>query len=127
MAADRLSMLGREPKFYSVKANSGRTMNRGFCDTCGSPVMIRRPEIPQIEFLQAGSLDDPSIFRAAAEVFACRAHSVVTSIEGKDRFEEGPPVDLVRDVIKAHFARRRPLSANGMVRPCSCPASKRSW
>jgi hypothetical protein len=110
VAADRLSMLGREPKFYSVKANSGRTMNRGFCDTCGSPVMIRRPEIPQIEFLQAGSLDDPNIFRAAAEVFTCRAHSVVTSIEGKDRFEEGPPVDLVGDVIKAHFARRRPLS-----------------
>jgi hypothetical protein len=105
-AADRLSMLGREPKFYSVKANSGRTMNRGFCDNCGSPVMIRRPEIPQIAFLQAGSLDDPSIFKPVAEVFTCRAHSLANSIEVKDRYEEGPPVELVRDVFKAHFAKR---------------------
>ena len=92
--------------FYSVKANSGRTMNRGFCDTCGGPVMIRRPEMPQIEFLQAGSLDDPSLFKPVAEVFTCRAHSLANSIEVKDRYEEGPPVELVRDVFKAHFSKR---------------------
>jgi len=56
VAADRLSMLGNEPKVYSVKAESGRTMNRGFCEKCGSPIMIRRAETPQLAFIQAGSL-----------------------------------------------------------------------
>lgn len=106
VAADRLSLLGTEPRFYSVKANSGRTVNRGFCETCGSPVMGRRPEIPQIAFLQAGSLDDPSQFRPFAEVFTCRAHLLATSVEEKDRFEQGPPADVVRGIIKSHFERR---------------------
>ena len=106
VAADRLSMLGREPKFYSVKADSGRTMNRGFCGNCGSPVMICRPETPQLAFLQAGNLDDPGIFKPAAEVFTCRAHSLASPIEGTARFKEGPPLDLLRPILEAHFARR---------------------
>ena len=106
VAADRLSIYGSEPKFYAVKAESGRTMNRGFCDNCGSPVMIRRPETPQVAFLQAGSLDDSTAFKPAAEVFTCRAQSFATPVKGAMSFEMGPPADLVRPVIEAHFASR---------------------
>jgi len=106
VASDRLTIFGSEPKFYSVKAESNRTMMRGFCENCGSPVMIRRPETPQVAFLQAGSLDDPSSFKPAAEVFTCRAHSCVGPIEDAARFEKGPPVDLVRPVLEAHFKKR---------------------
>jgi hypothetical protein len=106
VAADRLSIRGREPKFYSVKAASGRTMSRGFCENCGSPLMIRRPETPQVAFLQAGSLDDPSVFKPAAEVFTCRAHTLAGAMGGGARFEQGPPADLVRPIIEAHFAKR---------------------
>ena len=106
VAADRLAMLGSEPKYFAVKAESGRTMNRGFCEECGSPVMIRRPETPQVVFLQAGSLDDPALFKPAAEVFTCRAHSLARPIDGTARFEKGPPADVVRPIIEAHFAKR---------------------
>src|SRR5262245_33623998 len=54
VAADRLSMLGDEPNFYAAKAESGRTMSRGFCQVYGSPIVIRRPEMPQVVFIQAG-------------------------------------------------------------------------
>lgn len=112
VAADRLAVMGREPKFFAVKADSGRTMNRGFCENCGSPVMIRRPETPQVVFLQAGSLDDPTVFKPAAEVFTCRSDSSVNRIDGAARFDKGPPPDVVRPVIEAHFANRS-LSASG--------------
>ncbi|MDN5005489.1 GFA family protein [Bradyrhizobium sp. GCM10027634] len=105
-AADRLSMLGSELKLFPVRASSGRTMNRGFCENCGSLVTINRPEIPQIEFLQAGSLDDPSLFTPATEVFTCRADLLITSIESIGRLKEGPPIELFRDVVAAHFAKR---------------------
>src|SRR5947208_13941275 len=59
---DRLAFTGPELKFHDVTANSGRIMRRGFCSACGSPISIRRPETPQVEMLQAASLDDPSSF-----------------------------------------------------------------
>lgn len=106
VAADRLAMKGSEPKFYAVKAESGRTMSRGFCSECGSPLMIRRPETPQVAFIQAGSLDDPAMFKPAAEVFACRAHPAIGPVQNAARFEKGPPADLVRPVIEAYFKNR---------------------
>lgn len=65
VAADRFSMFGSEPKFCTVKAESGRTihfssrraMNRGSCETYGSPIMIRRPGTPHLPFIQVGSLN----------------------------------------------------------------------
>jgi hypothetical protein len=106
VAADRLSMLGDEPKFYAVKSVVGNTMSRGFCPTCGSPIMIRRPETPQVAFIQAGSLDDPKIFKPVAEVFTCRSHPSIGPVDGAVRFEKGPPPDLVRPAVEAHFKKR---------------------
>jgi hypothetical protein len=106
VTADRLSMLGEELKFFPVKASTGRTMKRGFCENCGSLVMINRPELPQIEFLQAGSLDDPSLFRPTTEMFTCRADLLISSIKSMGRLEERPPIELLRDVVAAHFAKR---------------------
>jgi hypothetical protein len=106
VAADRLTIVGAEPKFFAVKADSGRTMNRGFCGNCGSPVMMRRTETPQIAFLQAGSLDDPHVFKPAVEVFTCNAHSAISPISGAARFEKGPPAEVVRPVLEAYFATR---------------------
>ena len=106
VASDRLSMQGREPRFFDVTADSGRTMSRGFCETCGSPLMIRKPELPQLTFLQVGSLDDPSLFTPAAEVYTCRAQAVSKPIDGVSRYEKGPPPDVVRSAVAAHFANR---------------------
>jgi hypothetical protein len=106
VAADRLSMLGDEPKFYAARAESGRTMNRGFCQACGSPVVILRPQVPKVALLHAGSLDDPKVFKPAVEVFACRAHPLMKPIDGAQRFDKGPPPELVRAAVEAHFKKR---------------------
>ena len=71
--SDRLKFSESELKYHSIKADSGRTMQRGFCSECGSPVSGRRPETPLVEFLQAASLDDPSKFHPSCEVWVSRA------------------------------------------------------
>ena len=58
--------------------------------------MIRRPEIPQLDFLQAGSLDDPGLFKPASAIFACRTEVLINSIERIGRFEEEAPTELMR-------------------------------
>jgi len=104
--SDRVSFSGSEPKYYEVKAESGRTMRRGFCSECGSPVSIRRPETPHIEFLHASSLDDPSQFSPTCEVWVSRAFPWHDFHAGATKFNEGPSSEAVRAPVMAYFASR---------------------
>jgi hypothetical protein len=105
VATDRLVFTG-EPRFYAVRAESGRTMERGFCAACGSPVSIRRPETPAVTFLPAASLDDSSTFSPSAEVWVSRAEAWHSLHPGTLKFEEGPSAEAVRAPIEAYFAAR---------------------
>ena len=58
-----------EPRFYTVTADSGNTVSRGFCSECGSPLFSRPSAMPEIVGVRAGSLDDPSWHRPAADIF----------------------------------------------------------
>jgi DNA-directed RNA polymerase subunit RPC12/RpoP len=58
VANDRVTLKGETLKYSSVKAESGRTMQRGFCSECGSPIFIKRPETPLVQFIQAASYAD---------------------------------------------------------------------
>ena len=61
--------LTKQPKFYAVKSDSGHTVSRGFCPECGSPIFGKIAELPEIAFIHAASLDDPSWHRPAADFF----------------------------------------------------------
>jgi hypothetical protein len=105
--SDRLTFTGAEPKYYEVKAESGRTMRRGFCTECGSPVSIRRPETPLVEFLHAASLDDPSRFAPSCEVWVSRAYPWHHLHRDTLKFDQGPSEEAVRIPIAAYFAGRK--------------------
>lgn len=62
-----------EPRYYGVTGGSGKTIERGFCPQCGSPVMATLERFPDMLGLQAGSLDDPSRHRPAMDVFTASA------------------------------------------------------
>ena len=50
-------------KYYSVVGSDGATIERGFCENCGSPIIsaaIGPAEWEGIKFIKAGSLDDSS-------------------------------------------------------------------
>jgi hypothetical protein len=104
--SDRIKFSGSELKYHTVKADSGRTMQRGFCSECGSPVSIRRPETPLVEFLQAGSLDDPSKFHPSCEVWVSRADAWHPLDAGIQKFDQNPAAEAVRAPIAAYFEAR---------------------
>jgi hypothetical protein len=58
------------PKFFEVTADSGDTARRGFCADCGSPLFGSGPDFANI---RVGSLDDPSVFRPAQDIFTASA------------------------------------------------------
>ena len=64
-----------ELKFHTTTTASGRNMNRGFCEVCGSPVLSFINEMPEVKFLKAGSLDDSSWLKIDSNFYSSSAHS----------------------------------------------------
>lgn len=62
-------------KFYETIADNGKTVRRGFCPDCGSPVFGQHARRPQFGVLSAGSLDDPGRFVPSFVVYAGRGHA----------------------------------------------------
>ena len=57
------------PKRYVAKADSGNDITRVFCSDCGTPLYVQVSTRPDIVGLRVGTLDDPSGFRADADIF----------------------------------------------------------
>lgn len=55
--------------YFSVKAESGNLVSRGFCSQCGSPVFILAELVPDLQGIWAASLDDPSQFQPQVHVW----------------------------------------------------------
>lgn len=72
--ADAVQLTGT-PRFYEAKADSGNTVRRGSCPTCGSPVVRRTSGMPDMMTISAGSLDDPSVFKPEFVVYTSRGHA----------------------------------------------------
>jgi len=62
-----------ELRYHKVIGESGKAVERGFCPSCGSQVILKLERLPDVLGLQAGSLDDPSIYRPAMDVFTSSA------------------------------------------------------
>ena len=57
------------PRWYESKADAGHKMRRAFCADCGSPVFIENGANDQCTVLYAGSLDDPSRYQPARDIY----------------------------------------------------------
>jgi hypothetical protein len=84
------------PKYYAVKANSGTTLNRGFCSECGCPVLILIGDLP-FSSIAIGSLDDPSWYRPEMDIFTSRAHPWDVMNPELPKFPEMPPQLLIAE------------------------------
>ena len=63
---------------YTSAADSGNTMRRRFCPTCGSSLFANSSARPQFTVVRVGALDDPSsvqptmnIWTSSAPTWAC--------------------------------------------------------
>jgi hypothetical protein len=48
---------------WEMVGDGGTVKSRAFCPTCGSPVYMTFPAMPDVIVIRAGSLDDPSRYR----------------------------------------------------------------
>lgn len=62
-----------ELRYYERIGYSGKTIRRGFCPTCGSPVAIELGAQPDVIALHAASLDDPSVHTPTIEIWTASA------------------------------------------------------
>src|SRR5262245_61457097 len=62
-----------EVRYYAVTAESGNTFRRGFCPTCGTTLFGISTGLPGAIGIRAGSLDDPSWYRPARDIFTASA------------------------------------------------------
>lgn len=63
-----------ELKSYDVQGESGGTVSRRFCPTCGTPVVSGVPGGPWVA-LKAATLDDPTWLKPALEIWTDSAQT----------------------------------------------------
>lgn len=61
--------------FHEGTGDSGKSVSRGFCPKCGSPLLWKFAANPGLAIIMAGSLDDPSVFKPQAVTFASQGHA----------------------------------------------------
>jgi hypothetical protein len=51
---------------WQSTGDGGTVKRRGFCSTCGSPIFLTFPAMPEVLIVTPASLDDPGVFKPAA-------------------------------------------------------------
>lgn len=78
-----LKFTGAKPKLYEDSATeSGGTVKRYFCGTCGSPIYSLTPGQPDTAYLKTGTLDDTSDFTPQFHVWCDSKQNWVELDEG---------------------------------------------
>ena len=67
------SLTSGEPAWYEKPADRGHPMRRAFCPSCGSPVLLINGAPTEFIVLCAGSLDDPSWYQPARDIYVASA------------------------------------------------------
>lgn len=92
MPATSISIAGKaELGHFAYTANSGKTVTRFFCRTCGVNLYSDGEGAPGIKFVRAGALDDEAALegcRPDVEVFVKRRAAWVQGVQGCAHKEE---------------------------------------
>jgi hypothetical protein len=90
-----------EPQYFTVEAESGNPISRGFCPTCGSPILSKASVHPEIITVRAASLDDPSWFRSEIDVWISRAQPWDYMNPATQKSETHPTPEQLQEMLKA--------------------------
>ena len=64
-----------EPTVYVTEADSGRSLHRNFCKTCGSNLFVHHSAMPDTVMIVPSALDDPSVFKPRAVLWTSSAYA----------------------------------------------------
>lgn len=90
VSAPSLRLLRGEVRSFDVVAESGSTVSRKFCPTCGTPLFSALAGPAPLVAIKAGSLDDPSWVKPAAEIWTASAQPWAPHGEGLPRIPKNP-------------------------------------
>jgi hypothetical protein len=76
--------------FATIGEDHGGETHRNFCSACGSPVFSIAAVLPELVFIKAGSLDDASWVKPAAEAWTTSAQPWSPRFENTMQLERGP-------------------------------------
>jgi hypothetical protein len=88
--SDAVAMEGEASRWEMV-GDGGTRKSRAFCPTCGSPVYMTFPDLPQFFLVRAGSLDDPSRYQPQLVTWTATGHAWDKIEPGIPTFEKMPP------------------------------------
>jgi hypothetical protein len=76
---------------YEVTGEGGTRKSRAFCPTCGAPVYLTLPDIPDIFVISAASLDEPSRYQPQLVMWTAGGQSWDPLDPALPTFEKMPP------------------------------------
>jgi hypothetical protein len=86
-------------------ADSGNTVERGFCSVCGSQMFSRTVEGPPMPMrIRAGTLDDPEICPPSMIIWGSSAPSWAPFPDGMTVLEAGPGSAEMADIRQARVS-----------------------
>ena len=88
-----LRLEGRDLAAFEDVGESGQPVTRRFCPECGSPIVSHVSATPDLEWIKAGTLDDPSWFKPQMQIGCGSAQPWGSFDASFPRFEKNPRVD----------------------------------
>ena len=70
---DAITAESGDPRRFVKTADSGHTITRMFCGTCGAPLFTDLSKLPNLMIVNAGALDDQTQVKLTAHIFAASA------------------------------------------------------
>ena len=86
-----LKIEGPELAAFHGVGESGEPVTRRFCPDCGSPIVSDVGATPDLDWVKAGTLDDPSWFEPQMHIWCDSAQPWVPVDEDLPRFAKNPP------------------------------------
>lgn len=87
---DGLTLTGDKPQDIETLGASGLAVRRTFCGQCGSPIFSAATSAPELLWLKAGTLDDPSPLQPDIHMWCETAQPWLAIEEGPGRFGRSP-------------------------------------
>jgi hypothetical protein len=80
-----------EPRFHTVRGDSGDSVSRGFCGACGSPLFSRLSGMTEVVGVRVGNLDDPRQYPPIMDIFVASTQPWDCMDPALPKFPHYPP------------------------------------
>ena len=78
------------PRGFTKRGDSSQELTRHFCPNCGSPLFTSAPKHPDLVYVKAGVLDDPSLVQPTHENWVASAVAWRNISPDLRSFHKGP-------------------------------------